>query len=265
MHSGDGTGDAASARKVAGQGIRRAMDTSGHAMKAGWRQTEVLGVSSYVGLSASIATHSVSSVSLSLLRSNGQSYDHNKSLLSLTGRRVLPVALLSLLLPLAALRGFAADAPANPDILVFTNGDQLTGKLISSAGGSVVFHSDMAGDVTVDWAKIKEIRTPQKFAVIENGVKPNRKNPEAVPQGTVTIADQSVQVHPDSGAPLAPIPVKNINFLIDDPTFQSKIKTEPGFFHAWHGNATGGATIVQRRRIHIPLMGRSRWPASSPT
>ncbi len=109
----------------------------------------------------------------------------------------------------------------------------------------MLFHSDMAGDVTVDWAKVKEIRTAQKFAVIENGVKPSRKNPEGVPQGTVTIADQSVQVHPDSGATPAPIPVKDINFLIDDPTFQSKIKTEPGFFHAWHGNATGGATIVE--------------------
>ena len=88
------------------------------------------------------------------------------------------------------------DAPPDPDVLVFTNGDQLTGKLVNSAGGKVTFHSDMAGDVTVDWAKIKEIRTAQKFAVIENGVKPSRKNPEAVPQGTVTIADQSC-----SGAP----------------------------------------------------------------
>jgi hypothetical protein len=160
-------------------------------------------------------------------------------------RRMMPVAVFFMTFSMAGSSGLAADAPANPDVLVFTNGDQLTGKLISSTGGSVVFHSDMAGDVTVDWAKVKEIRTPQKFAVIENGVKPNRKNPEAVPQGTVTIADQSVQVHPDSGATPAPIPVKNIHFLIDDPTFQSKIKTEPGFFHDWHGTGTFGATIVQ--------------------
>jgi hypothetical protein len=148
--------------------------------------------------------------------------------------------------PLAVVRGFAADPPATPDILVFTNGDQLTGKLVNSAGGKVTFHSDMAGDVSVDWAKVKEIRTPQKFAVIEKGVKPSKKTPEGlVPNGTVTIADQTVQVHPDSGAAPAPIPVKDIDFLIDQTTFASKVKTEPGFFHAWHGSATGGATIVQ--------------------
>ena len=174
---------------------------------------------------------------------------------SLTGRRVLPAAVLFLLLPLAVVRGLAADAPANPDVLVFTNGDQLTGKLVNSAGGKVIFHSDMAGDVTVDWAKVKEIRTAQKFAVILNGVKPSRKNPEAVPQGAVTIADQTVQVHPDTGAAPAPIPVKNINFLIDDPTFQSKIKTEPGFFHAWHGSATGGATIVEATQTSYSFNG----------
>ncbi len=57
------------------------------------------------------------------------------------------------------MRGLAADAPAGTDVLVFNNGDQLTGKLVSSAGANITFHSDMAGDLTVDWAKVKEIRT----------------------------------------------------------------------------------------------------------
>jgi hypothetical protein len=161
-------------------------------------------------------------------------------------RRIMPAAVLFLLLPMAALRGLAADAPPTPDVLVFTNGDQLSGKLLRTAGDSVFFHSDVAGDITVDWAKVKEIRTPQKFAVIEKGVKPSRKTPEGlIPNGTVTIADQTVQVHPANGAAPASIPAKNIDFLIDQPTFASKVTTEPGFFHAWHGNATAGATIVQ--------------------
>jgi hypothetical protein len=161
-------------------------------------------------------------------------------------RRVPPPTVALLLFAFAPFRGFAADAPPTPDVLVFANGDQLTGKLLRSAGGSVVFHSDMAGDLTVDWAKIKEIRTAQKFAVILKGVKPNKETPEGlVPNGAVTIADQSVQVQPASGPAPSPIPVKNIDFLIDQPTFESKVKIEPGFFRAWHGSATGGATIVQ--------------------
>jgi hypothetical protein len=168
------------------------------------------------------------------------------SYLSLIGRRVLPAAVLFLLLPLAALRGMAADAPAGTDVLVFNNGDQLTGKLVSSAADKVTFHSDMAGDLTVDWAKVKEIRTGQKFAVIEKGAKPSRKDPNTlVPQGTVTIADQSIQVHPDSGAAPAPIPIKNVDFLVEDGTYHSKVDHDPGFFHDWHGVGTFGATIVQ--------------------
>jgi hypothetical protein len=154
------------------------------------------------------------------------------------------VLFLFLLFSFAARPVLAADAPA-PDVLVFTNGDQLTGKLLNSAGGKVAFHSDMAGDVSVDWAKIKEIRSAQKFAVLEKGVKPSRKTPESlVPQGTLTVADQSIQVHSDSGATTPPIPIADVDFLVDDTTYHSKVDHDPGFFHAWHGNATGGATIV---------------------
>jgi hypothetical protein len=162
------------------------------------------------------------------------------------GRRLMPAAVLFALLPLASLRGLAADAPAGTDVLVFNNGDQLTGKLVSSAGASVTFHSDMAGDLTIDWAKVKEIRTGQKFAVLEKGVKPSRKTPDSlVPQGTVTIADQKVEVQPASGPALAPIPVGNVDFLVEDGTYHSQVDHDPGFFRDWHGAATGGATIVQ--------------------
>ncbi len=161
-------------------------------------------------------------------------------------RRVLPVAVFFLMLSMAVSNGFAADAPANTDVLIFTNGDQLTGKLLSSAGGSVMFHSDMAGDVTVDWAKIKEIRSAQKFAILEKGIKPTRKTPNtSVPQGTITLSDQNVQVHADSGTVSPPIPVSSIDFMVEDGTYHSKVDHDPGFFHDWHGTATGGATIVQ--------------------
>lgn len=157
-----------------------------------------------------------------------------------------PLTVLFLMLSVVVTRGFAADAPANPDVLIFTNGDQLTGKLVSSAGANVTFHSDMAGDITVPWAKIKEIRTSQKFAVLEKGVQPSRKSPDLlVPQGAVTIADQKVEVHPDSGAAPTPIPVGNVDFLVEDGTYHSKVDHDPGFFHGWHGAATGGASIVQ--------------------
>jgi hypothetical protein len=38
----------------------------------------------------------------------------------------------------------AAAAPP-PDVIVFTNGDQLTGKLLRVVDGTVTFHSDIVG------------------------------------------------------------------------------------------------------------------------
>ena len=68
-------------------------------------------------------------------------------------------------------------APA-PDVIIFTNGDQLTGKLLREVGGSVTFHSDIAGDVTVTWDKIKSIHSSQQFAVIQQGQHVTRKTPD---------------------------------------------------------------------------------------
>src|SRR5271155_701000 len=80
-----------------------------------------------------------------------------------------------------ALPGRAQSAPSAapaPDVIMFTNGDQLTGKLLREVAGSVTFHSDIAGDVTVTWDKVKSIHTSQQFAVIQQGQHVNRKTPD---------------------------------------------------------------------------------------
>src|ERR1700748_481223 len=88
----------------------------------------------------------------------------------------------------------AAAAPA-PDVIVFTNGDQLTGKLLREVAGSVTFHSDVAGDILITWDKIKPIHSSQKFAVIQQGQHVSRKTPDAeIPQGTVMVEEDQVKV-----------------------------------------------------------------------
>ena len=54
---------------------------------------------------------------------------------------------LALALLLAAPRLIAQTPPEKPapDVLVFSNGDQLTGRLERAIGDSVLFNSDMAG------------------------------------------------------------------------------------------------------------------------
>lgn len=172
-------------------------------------------------------------------------------------RSIVSAAAFLLLFSFTAQRVFAADPPPGTDVLVFTNGDQLTGKLIGSAAGKVNFHSDMAGDVAIDFAKVKEIRSSAKFAVLENGVKPTRKtqNTQQVPQGTLTLADQSIQVHTDAGTTTPPIPVKNINVIVDDTTYHSKVDHDPDFLHGWVGAITAGGSIVEATQTSYTFNG----------
>ena len=140
-----------------------------------------------------------------------------------------------------------ADAPKpGTDVLVFSNGDQLTGTFLHSSGDKVVFHSDNAGDITVGWGKVKDLRTTKKFAVIQKGQKLNRKTPDsAIAQGTIHAADGEIQVQSDAGAVAPSIPTKNADYLIDESAFQTTLRREPSFFHGWDGSITGGAAFVQ--------------------
>jgi Protein of unknown function, DUF481 len=139
----------------------------------------------------------------------------------------------------------AAAAPA-PDVLVFTNGDQLTGKLLREVGGSVTFHSDMAGDVTVTWDKIKSIHTGQQFAVIQQGQHVSRKTADAdVAHGNVQVEDSQVKVTPAAGGTSKDIPVKDAQYVIDQATYTKELRSRPGFFSGWNGSLTAGATLVE--------------------
>ncbi len=110
-------------------------------------------------------------------------------------------------------------APA-PDVIIFTNGDQLTGKLLREVAGSVTFHSDIAGDVTVTWDKVKSIHTSQQFAVIQQGQHVTRKTADAdIAQGVVQVQDDQVKVATGTGGTTKDIPVKNAQYMIDEPTY----------------------------------------------
>ena len=51
-----------------------------------------------------------------------------------------------------------------PDTITFSDGEQLAGKLISVLGGTVTFHSEVLGNVTVPLEKVKTMNTAHPFA-----------------------------------------------------------------------------------------------------
>src|SRR5215472_17302548 len=79
-------------------------------------------------------------------------------------------------------------ASPQPDVLLFVDGERLIGRFLRSNGNSLTFHSDVAGDITVDWAKVQELHTSQRFAVIEKNVRLRRNESDgAIPQGVLEM------------------------------------------------------------------------------
>ena len=132
----------------------------------------------------------------------------------------------------------------DPDVLIFLDGEKLIGHLEKSIGNSVTFKSDMAGEVTVDWSKVKELHSGQKFAVVKKDTKLRWRQQVDVPQGTISVADQKIEVN--TAQPPAPvtIPISNIGEVIDQATFDKAVLQKPGLFEDWTGSATLGISLV---------------------
>ena len=128
-----------------------------------------------------------------------------------------------------------------PDVLVFTNGDQLTGQLERGVANSVVFKSDVAGEVTVSLDKVKSLRASGNFAVLGKNAPISRK---AVTPGAIQFSDKKLTVTLPQG-PATTLPQDKIAFIIDQPTYNRELAKTPGPLYGWNGNVHGGATVVR--------------------
>ncbi len=63
----------------------------------------------------------------------------------------------------AFLYGQGADKNKEPDTLVLSNGDTLHGKLVQETNGTVTFHSDPLGDLTLAWDKIESLQLRRRL------------------------------------------------------------------------------------------------------
>lgn len=136
-------------------------------------------------------------------------------------------------------------AKPEPDVIVFTNGDRLTGKLLYESKGSVTFQSDSVGNVTVAWAKIKSINSNQDFAVIRQGVRINRKTPDSMaPQGKLSVEDQKIEISSSANGTTTEIPASDAAYVVDAATFVKEVRGSPGWLSDWTGTATLGAAQI---------------------
>jgi hypothetical protein len=135
--------------------------------------------------------------------------------------------------------------PKAPDTLVFTNGEKLIGHLVKSTGSTVTFKSDNAGTVTVDWSKVQELHSSSRFAVIKKGTEIHKSEAAAdIPVGTVTVANQKIEVTPQTGATQT-VTTADTGFVVPAASFEKATGEGPGFFQDWHGGLTGGLSLVE--------------------
>ncbi len=166
------------------------------------------------------------------------------------------------------LRAQAANSSGkpDPDVLIFTDGEKLIGQFEHSSGSSVTFKSDMAGEVTADWSKIKELHTSQKVAVVPKNVTLGKNiNTSKIPQGTLSMTDQKLTVTPSAqGAPQT-IPVGDAAHVIDQATFQREMVHNPGFFNGWAGAIAAGASLVQATQSSRTFTGAFNFVRAIPS
>lgn len=150
---------------------------------------------------------------------------------------------LALLLGAKGMTARAQDgaAPARTDVLVFTNGDQLTGKLIRSVGDTVTFKSDMAGEIQVPLARIRELRSGAEFAVLRKD-QPPTKAPAKM--GTIEVRDGRLSVTRGADQVEA-VPAEQLAYVVDQPTYTKAIGNKGSFLSGWNGSVTGGAALVR--------------------
>ena len=177
-------------------------------------------------------------------------------------RSTLPIVICLLFCSGSALPGQTASPASKPDRdeLIFTDGERLLGHLERSDGTSLTFKSDMAGEITVDWSKIKELHSSGRFAVVPKDVKfGRRRDGNKVPQGNIAIEQQQIQIT-GTGGESQTLTAAQTGYVVDQPTFAKSLR-RPGLFEAWKGSATAGVSLVlatQNNRSYTSAITLSR-------
>jgi putative salt-induced outer membrane protein len=123
------------------------------------------------------------------------------------------------------------------DQVTLKNGDRLTGTVVKSDGKTLVLHTDAAGDVTIQFAAITEIKTDKELHVTLKGGK-TEVGPVSTTDGKIEIVTQT------SGTVEAP--KDDVTLIRNDAEQAAYDKSlHPGLAHGWNGGANIGFSIAR--------------------
>jgi putative salt-induced outer membrane protein YdiY len=123
------------------------------------------------------------------------------------------------------------------DQVTLKNGDRLTGTVVKSDGKTLVLHTDAAGDVTIQFAAIQEIKTDTELHVSLKGGK------TAV--GRVTTSDGKIEIATKTAGTVE-APKDDVTLIRNDAEQKAYDKSlHPGLMHGWNGGVNVGFSIAR--------------------
>ncbi len=135
-------------------------------------------------------------------------------------------------------------AKPKSDVVILVDGEKLIGRVESATAATLLFKSDVLGEIKLEWSKVKELETAETFASIPKGVTlRGREDTRQVARGTLSEADQKVQVEGGANAPQT-ISTGDIGTIIPAADFDKALQ-HTGLLKGWKGGATAGLSITE--------------------
>lgn len=123
------------------------------------------------------------------------------------------------------------------DQITLKNGDRLTGTVVKSDGKTLLLHTDAAGDVTIQFSAIQEIKTDQELHVsLKDG---------KTAVGPVSTADGKIEVATKTAGTVeaAKEDVTLIRNGAEQTAYEKSL--HPGLMRGWNGGANVGFSLAR--------------------
>ena len=115
----------------------------------------------------------------------------------------------------------------------------------------MLFNSDMAGELTIPFAKVKQLRSGSQFAVIRKH-EPIRGLAAIVGQVELQASDLSVTTVTGTTEKL---PANDVGFIIDQRSYDRAVNHRTDPWEGWRGAVTGGVTLVRSTQTGTTATG----------
>lgn len=132
---------------------------------------------------------------------------------------------------------FVSSSTLFADQVTLKNGDRLTGTVVKSDGKTLVLHTEAAGDVTLKFDAIQEIKSDAELHVSMKGGK--------TATGPVTTSDDKLEIATKTSG-IVEAQKADVMLIRNDAEQQAYEKSlRPGLMHGWNGGVNVGFSVAR--------------------